>query len=82
VFNRDDPKWEQDEERFIQRYFGPAVPVGLLLTFALLNLDLPMGVRFAGVATLAVMGVYLMVLLGIAFRRRRYRRTGDTHGIR
>jgi len=78
VFSRDDPKWEQDEERFIRRYFGPAVPVVFLLTFAIMNLQLPEWLSFAGVAVIGAVGVYLMILLGIAFWRRR-RHGSDAH---
>jgi hydrogenase-4 membrane subunit HyfE len=77
MFSREKPGWEQEEERFIHRYFGPLVPIIGIAVFAVLHLDLPLGVGFALLVLVAACGVYLSGLLAVAFwRRRRLRMAG------
>lgn len=68
---REKPGWEQREEEFIQRYFGPLLPVIGISVFAVLQFDLPLGVAVALIGLVAACGIYLAGLLTIAFWRRR-----------
>lgn len=71
MFGREKPEWEQEEEKFIHRYFGPIVPIMAAAIYAVLHLDLPLGVAFAFLILIAASGVYLIGLLVVAFWRRR-----------
>ena len=83
MFGREKPEWEQEEEKFIHRYFGPIVPIMAAAIYAVLHLDLPLGATFAFLILIAASGVYLIGLLVVAFWRRRKlkmaeRSSGDT----